>query len=304
MKPLLSIALAALLFASAGPASAIDLAATTEEPRAFGHQVGDVVTRVVWIDVPAGLTLDADSLPTPGRLSAALDLRALSRGDEGIAGGTRVRLELVFQVFAAPVAPRIVDLPTLKLRFDGGGGRSQELRVDPWPLAVSPLGPEAASPRHGLGELRPDQPPPAADTRMLRAVVVVGTTLAALIGVWLAAVYFGLPWWSRRHRPFGLAWRELQAARRRGALGEEAAACATITRRLHAALNASAGHVLFAEGVEAFVAAAPRYAPLRADLLSFFERSRGAFFAAAPADDPHWLLDLARALRDAERGTA
>ena len=300
MKRLLALALAAMLNSASAQ---VDLRATTEEPRAFGHQVGDVVTRVVWIDVPAGLTLDADSLPAPGRLSAALDLRTLSRGDEGIAGGTRVRLELVFQVFAAPVAPRIVDLPTLKLRFDGGG-RSQELRVDPWPLAVSPLGPEAASPRHGLGELRPDQPPPAADTGMLRAVVVAGTTLAALIGAWLAAVYFGLPWWSRRHRPFGLAWRELQAARRRGALAEEAAACATITRRLHAALNASAGHVLFAEGVEAFIAAAPRYAPLRADLQSFFERSRGAFFAAAPADDPHWLLDLARALRDAERGTA
>jgi mxaA protein len=300
MKRLLALALAAMLNSASAQ---VDLRATTEEPRAFGHQVGDVVTRVVWIDVPAGLTLDADSLPAPGRLSAALDLRTLSRGDEGIAGGTRVRLELVFQVFAAPVAPRIVDLPTLKLRFDGGG-RSQELRVDPWPLAVSPLGPEAASPRHGLGELRPDQPPPAADTGMLRAVVVAGTTLAALIGAWLAAVFFGLPWWSRRHRPFGLAWRELQAARRRGALAEEAAACATITRRLHAALNASAGHVLFAEGVEAFIAAAPRYAPLHADLQSFFERSRGAFFAAAPADDPHWLLDLARALRDAERGTA
>ena len=302
MKPLLSIALAALLFASAGPASAIDLAATTEEPRAFGHQVGDVVTRVVQIDVPAGLTLDADSLPTPGRLSAALDLRALSRSDAGIAGGTRVRLELVFQVFAAPVAPRIVDLPTLKLRFDGGG-RSQELRVDPWPLAVSPLGPEAASPRHGLGELRPDQPPPAADTRTLRTVGLAGVALSALIGGWFAAVYFGLPWWSRRHRPFGAAWRELQASRRRGALGDEAAACAAISRRLHAALNASAGHVLFAEDVEAFVAAAPRYAPLRADLLRFFERSRSAFFAAAPAGDHRWLLDLARALRDAERGT-
>ncbi len=68
-------------------------------------------------------------------------------------------------------SPRIVDLPTLMLRFEGEGeGRSQELRIDPWPLAVSPLGPEAASPRHGLGELRPDLPPPAADTSRLRAV--------------------------------------------------------------------------------------------------------------------------------------
>lgn len=300
MKQRLALALAATLTSAVAQ---VDLRATTEEPRAFGYQVGEVATRVVHIDVPAGLKLDVDSLPAPGRLGAALDLRALSRSQRGIPGGTRVRLEFVFQVFAAPVAPRIVELPTLKLRFEGGE-RSQELRVDPWPLAVSPVGPEAASPRHGLGELRPDLPPPPADTSRLRRIVVAGCAVAALIGGWLAVVYLGLPWWGRRHRPFGLAWRDLQAARRRGALGEDAVACVTITRRLHAALNASAGHVLFAEGVEAFVAAAPRYAPLRADLLRFFERSRSAFFAAAPAADPHWLLDLARALRDAERGTA
>lgn len=302
MKRLLALTLT--LAASLNAAFAqVELRATTEEPRAFGYQAGDLVTRVVQVDVPAGLKLDVDSLPAPGRLSAALDLRSLARSEQRLAGGSRIRLEMVFQVFAAPVAPRIVDLPTLQLRLLDGA-RVQELRVDPWPLAVSPLGPEAASPRHGLGELRPDLPPPPADTRRLRAVVAAGGALAALIGGWLAIVYFGLPWWSRRHRPFGVAWRELQAARRGGALAEDAAACALITRRLHAALNTSAGHVLFAEGVEAFVAAAPRYAPLRADLLRFFERSRHAFFAAAPQGDPRWLLDLARALRDAERGTA
>ncbi|HSV69224.1 MAG TPA: hypothetical protein VLI72_03865 [Methylibium sp.] len=300
MKRLLAPALAATLTSALAQ---VDLRATTEEPRAFGYQVGDIATRVVHVDVPDGLRLDADSLPTPGRISAALDLRALSRSERGIPGGTRVRLDFVFQVFAAPVAPRIVDLPTLELRFEGGD-RHQALRVDPWPLAVSPVGPEAASPRHGLGELRPDLPPPAADTAGLRRLVLAGAAVAILIGGWLAVVYFGLPWWGRRHRPFGVAWRELQAARRRGALGEEAAACAAIARRLHAALNASAGHVLFAEGVEGFIAAAPRYAPLREDLLRFFERSRSAFFAAAPAGDQRWLLDLARALRDAERGTA
>ena len=296
-------ALLALSIAVALPAAALELRATTEEPRAFGHQVGDVVTRVVHVDVPDGLALDVESLPLPGRIGPALDLRALDHAESRVTGGTRVRLELSFQVFAAPVTARVYDLPTLRLRFEGGG-RSQELRVDPWPLAVAPLGPEDASPRHGLGELRPDQPPPAADTAGLRAIVAAGLGVAASIAVWLWVVYRGLPWWSRRHRPFAAAWRELQAERRRGALATGGDACLAVTRRLHAALNAAAGRVVFAEGLDAFVAAAPRYAPLRAELGRFFERSRAGFFASAPDADLDWLLGVARALRDAERGTA
>ncbi len=288
--------------ATAVPAAALELRATTEEPRAFGYQVGDLVTRVVHVDVPAGLALDAEALPAPGRIGPALDLRALSRSERRMPGGMQLRLEMRFQVFAAPAAARVYDLPALKLRFTGEG-RSEELRVDPWPLAVAPLGPEDASPRHGLGELRPDQAPPPARTGALQAVVAAGLALAALIGGWLWIVYRGLPWWSRRHRPFAAAWRELQAARRRGALPAGAEACLAVTRRLHAALNAAAGRVVFAEGLDAFVATAPRYAPLREDLGRFFERSRAGFFAAAPDADLDWLLAIARALRDAERGT-
>lgn len=297
-RPLLAL----VLTAGAAAAAALELRATTEEPRAFGHRVGDVVTRVIHVDVPAGLSLDAEALPVPGRIGPALDLRSIERSERRIDGGMQLRLELRFQVFAAPVAARVYDLPVLKLRFEGGG-RSQELRVDPWPLAVAPLGPEEPSPRHGLGELRPDAPPPPADTTVLRAVVAASLAVSALIGGWLWIVYRGLPWWSRRHRPFAAAWRDLQAARRRGSLGQGAAACLDVTQRLHAALNATAGRVLFAEGLDAFVAAAPRYAPLRGELGRFFDRSRAGFFAAAPDADLDWLLGIARALRDAERGT-
>lgn len=280
------------------------LRASTEEPRAFGYQVGALAERVVHVDVPAGLVLDAGSLPTPGRLSAALDLRALARSEQPIEGGTRLRLALSFQVFAAPVAARVYELPALKLRFDGAGGRSEDVRVESWPLVVAPLGPEDASPRHGLGELRPDLPPPPADTGAWRAVVAVALAVAALCGGGLALIYLGLPWRNRRHRPFGVAWRELQARRRRGTLSEDAAGGLEIARRLHAALNASAGQVLFAEDLEAWLARAPAYAPLREDLSSFFAQSRASFFAAAPVADARWLLGLARALRDAERGSA
>lgn len=294
----------ALLLATAAAQSA--LRASTIEPRAFGYQAGDVVTRVVEVEMPAGRTLIEETLPLPGRLGPALELRRIERSSSrGPDGGTRLRLTLEFQIFAAPIAPRIVDLPTLQLGFTGGP-RAEELRVEPWPLAVAPLGPEDASPRHGLGELRPDLAPPPSDVGVLRALLVAGLALAALAGAALALLQFGLPWLGRR-RPFGLAWRELHVQRRRGVLADDAAGCRAATQRLHAALNEAAGRAVFAETVDAFVARAPRYAPLRDDLLGFFEDSQRAFFAGASGSaqaELRRLLDLARALRDAERGVA
>ena len=50
-------------------AHAATLQATTEEPRAFGWQVGDVVQRRITVEVPEGLVLDENSLPRPGARS-------------------------------------------------------------------------------------------------------------------------------------------------------------------------------------------------------------------------------------------
>jgi mxaA protein len=64
--------------------------------------------------------------------------------------------------------------------------------------------------------------------------------------------------------------------------------------------------VLFEQGIDGFVAARPRFAPLRGELTAFFGRSREAFFAldgAAPRD-PAWLIEFCRRCRNVERGAA
>ena len=115
---------------------------------------------------------------------------------------------------------------------------------------------------------------------------------------WLA-----LPWWARRHRPFGQAWRTLRALPPRPDEGRRRGAWAAG----HAALNRTAGATLLAEGVPGFVAAHPRYARLQPELVAFFERSRSGFFAERVGEaeaELAWLRTLARRLRDAERGAA
>ena len=274
------------------------LSAQSDQPRAFGYSVGDVVTRHIRLQVPSGLKLVEDSLPSVGGQGRAIELRRLALRRSF--GGTPEELEIEYQVFLAPRELRVLEMPPIELRFDGVP-RAQTLRIDAWPVSVAPLAAVDASPREGLGEMRPDREPMPIGTQPLRWRLAVWAATALLLLAYLAHVYIGLPWWNRRYRPFGLAWRVVRglpaqpdAAQRRRAF-----------EQLHAALNASAGEALFEPGLDGFIAARPRFAPLRAELSEFFARSRTEFFGAGSgAIDGGWLREFCRRCRDAERGAA
>lgn len=286
--------IAASLLAPAAALAQLRLA--VEEPRAFGHFVGDVVTRRITLMAPAPLALDETSLPQIGRRGTPLELRAVAARRDG----ERTELRLDYQVFAAPTEVRVFELPPLVLRF-AGGVRPEEVRVDAWPIAVAPLGPAEASPREGLSELRPDRPPPPIDTRGPRLRLAAYALAAVGLLGYLAWVYLALPWWVGRHRPFGDAWREVRGLPPGAGVEPLRAA----TRRVHEAFNRSAGQALFEQGVDGFVAARPRFAPLRDEMIAFFRRSRETFFAqGAEPGDAAWLVDFCRRCRDAERGAA
>jgi mxaA protein len=294
--------LGAALACGTAVASAQGLRMSIDEPRAFGHFVGDVVTRRIVVMAPAPLVLDSAALPQLGRRGSALELRRLDvRRGSGPDGGARYELRLDYQVFLAPTEARVLELPPLPLRFTGGP-RVEEVRADAWPLVVAPLGPVEVSPREGLGELRPDRAPPLIDTRPTRLRLAAYAALALPLAAYLASIYLVAPWWLRRHRPFGNAWREVRELPADASLAQTQAAI----RRVHEAFNRSAGQVLFERGIDGFVARAPRFAPLRDEIASFFERSREAFFGASsePARDAAWLVEFARRCRDVERGAA
>jgi len=285
---------------AAAPAQDGTLGVTASEPRAYGYHVGDLVTRQVTVQVPAGLTLDDTSLPRPGARGKALELQSVLRQSEAEAGGTRHTLQLTYQVFLSPPEVRTLEIAPFVLRFTGQP-RDQELRVDAWPVTVSPLMPVEASSRRGLGELRPDLPPPLIDTRPTQHRLVAGAVLLALLLAYLAHVYLALPWWAARRRPFAQAWQQLRGL----STGDPTASRAAL-QRVHAALNQTAGEVVFEHGIDRFVAAQPRFAGLRAELALFFQQSRHEFFAEGEhaANDGRWLVEFCRRCRDAERGAA
>lgn len=273
-----------------------------EEPRAFGHHVGDVVERRFEIEVPPGHQLERASLPAVGRHGKSVELRDLRWEEPAWWEGRRHRLTLVYQVFAAPTEVRLLELPPVKLRFSGGP-RPEDLRLDAWPLLVAPLTPVEAPTRSGLGELRPDAPALAIDTGPSRARLVLWGALALIALAYLAQVYLLAPWWAARHRPFAAA----HVALRRSPGPTSAAQRQQAYRALHRALNQTAGLVVFEGGLDAFIAAQPRFAPVRAELVDFFRRSRAEFFGTPGSADGEaldWLRTLARRCRDLERGAA
>ena len=289
-----------LLVGAAGSAVAAPevLRAFSDPPRAFGYSVGDRVSRHVRLEVPAGLTLDEDSLPRAGSRGRALELRrvVLSRSLRGVPES----LQLDYQVFLAPREVRVLEMPVIELRF-AGTPRAQTLRIDAWPVTVGPLAPVDASPREGLGDMRPDRAPPALDTSAMRTRLTIALAVSALLLGYLAQVYLVMPWSAQRRRPFGRAYAALRALPAQADAGQRRAAF----ERLHAALNESAGEVLFAPGLDRFLERHPRFATLRADLERFFADSRAEFFGAGGVGgDTRWLVGLCRRCRDLERGAA
>ncbi|WP_157548434.1 hypothetical protein [Piscinibacter sakaiensis] len=274
----------------------------TEEPRAFGYHVGDRVERRFRLRVPAPWRLDPDSLPGTGRRGRSLELREARWDPPGPFDGDVHRLTLRYQVFAAPPQVQVLELPPVRLRFDAAG-REHTLRLDAWPLAVGPLAPPEAPERTGLGAWRPPARAPLQDTSAIEARLVLWGTLAALAIAWLAVVYGVAPRWAARRLPFGRAWPALRGLPDAPPAEAERQAC----RALHAALNATAGEAVFAQGLDRFLARMPRYAPQRGALQAFFARSDQLFYGSADAAGPgngRALRQLARALRDLERGAA
>lgn len=300
MNRFLLMATAVLLCAlSRSAAAAPDtLSASSDEPRAFGYTVGDVISRRVALHVPDGLKLDIDSLPRAGARGRALELQRVVLHKS--LSGVPEALQLDYQIFLAPRDVRVLEMPPIELRFDGVP-RPQTLRIDAWPVTVAPLAPVDPSPREGLGEMRPDREPPRVDTFAARVRLAVEVGAIVLLLGYLASVYLVLPWSAQRRRPFGRAWKTLSTLPDRPDPAQRRAALA----RVHAALNETAGEVLFEPGLDRFVAARPRFAPLRDDLARFFADSRAEFFAGGDnAGDARWLVLFCRRCRDLERGAA
>ncbi len=262
------------------------VAATVEQPRAFGHVVGDVLTQRVLL--VAERSPEPASLPGPQRLSVWIERR--SARVERAADGRRW-LVVDYQVVNAPQSPATLRIPAWRL---AGDGAQPALLVPAWPVGVSPITAPAV-PGTAAWQLRPDRPAPAIATGPLRQrLLLASITLAAWLAAWAGWLAWR-HWHAAMTRPFASALR---------ALGRADDRQASAWRVLHEAFDRTAGEVLRVSTLPRLFERAPQFEPLRDRIEGFYAQSAARFFGdarAAPIAGTASPRALCRDLRRIER---
>jgi mxaA protein len=258
--------------------TAVARAATVEQPRAFGHVIGDVLTQRVLLqhdghDVAA-------KAPPPERVGLWLERRParMERDSEG-----RRWLVLDYQVINAPRDLSTVSLPALAIATEAGA----PLSLPAWPVSIGPLAPGDA-----FEAMRPDRlvgPRPTApiEQQLTLSIGALALVLLAWLGWWGTR-----QWRDARRLPYARAWRELR---------QLDAASDGAWLAMHRAIDTSAGRVVQSATLPRLFAEAPHLAALRAQIEDFYRRSDQRFFGNDSGAPPHPLLELCRALRDVEK---
>jgi mxaA protein len=277
----MALAIAAALVGAAEQASV-----RVDEPRAYGHVLGDLITRQVHIALPAGRTLAPNALPRPGRVDAWLDLHSVTLMPRDAAPGAPVTLLLNYQV--VNVGPKVTTtvLPPLHLAL-AGGAAAESVEIDDWPVHLGPMTAESVVARAGLQALQPDivprREPIAPIVWRLAACAALGLLVAAPL---LLRRFPQLAFW-RRHAPLRAAWRDVGALRSQARRERDAAQRDALLRRAvarqHAAFDAAAGRAVFAQQLEPLYRAQPGLRAAAADIEAFFKASRQIFFAGTDA---------------------
>jgi mxaA protein len=239
--------------------------AVVEQPRAFGHVLGDVITQRVLLEAN-GRVFTPDELPAGGPAGNWVERRAVrvERDDGG-----HPWLVVDYQIMNSPQALTAIAIPAWKL---ASKTRDGELRVPEWSITVAPLTPRQPLARAGLGDLRPDRRAALID------VAPMQRWLATWIGALLVCVAAWVAWWAWRNwqassaQPFARALREIRGV-------DESSPEAWYA--LHRAFDGTAGRVVQPEALSVLFERAPHFEPQRSAIEQFFASSAERFFGVA-----------------------
>jgi len=263
-----------------------------ETPRPFGYVNGDEIPQRIVIETRPGISLQTGSLPIKGQINRWLNLNQVTVKQTG----QRYEIDLLYQVFYAPLEVKALTLPGFSVQLSQGE-KSISQNVPAWTFTLSPIR-ELIARQSEQGEyLRPDSPPPLlTDTQALYSLAA-SLSVAVLIAVYLAYLYGYFSGMSRR-TVFKRALRKLA-----GLSKADMEQALTI---VHHALNSLNGQPLFLNRMGDFYRRNPEYLQINAQLLWFFNYSNRYFFSdgmIAVAQDLQQLKDLYEQCRKIERGS-
>ncbi|MBD9362584.1 nonribosomal peptide synthetase MxaA [Methylomonas fluvii] len=268
-----------------------------QTPRPFGYVIGDTIPQRIVLETRAGMALERNSLPTPGRLNRWLQLNAVTVQELAGSDGKRYQIDLLYQQFYAPLEVKALSIPCFTLRFQQQG-QTLEQPVAAWTFTAAPLR-ELVVRQDQHGEyLRPDQAPPLLDDAVMVRRLYVALTVALGIALRLAWLYGYLPGLPKRS-VFKRAQRQLQTL----GLPQLPQALAA----LHTAFNGLHGKPVFLHKLTEFYQSHPEYRSIADELAWFFDYSNRYFFADASIQsqeqDLQKLKAVCRHCREIERGS-
>jgi mxaA protein len=211
------------------------------------------------------------ALPTPGRVSAWFERRAVSVETDA---SSHHWLVIQYQILNAPPKLITVKLPAWTLAIKGDAGRaSAALQIPAALVNVAPLSPPGTPAQAGAADLRVDRASPTIATAPIRRAIAMSASafVLTLVG-WLAWVV----WRNRRAKatqPFAKALREMRALSDSEPRAWQA---------LHRAFDRTAGRVIQGATLPALFERAPQLLPARSEIEQFFAQS-SLFFFGAPA---------------------
>ena len=263
-----------------------------ETPRPFGYVNGDEISQRIIIETRSGITLQTGSLPAKGPINRWLNLNQITVKQSG----QRYQIDLLYQVFYAPLEVKVLTLPGFTVQLSQGE-KSVGKSIPAWSFTLSPLR-ELVVRQTEQGEyLRPDSPPSIfANDRALYGLAA-SLSVAALITAYLGYLYACFPGMSRR-TVFKRALRKLS-----GLSKADMELALTI---IHHGINRLNGQPLFYKQLEDFYLRNPQYRQISAELAWFFNYSNRYFFAVGMivvAQDLQQLKDLCERCRRIERGS-
>jgi len=277
-------ALALVLASTLATAHAQAPAPVVEQPRPFGHVVGDVLSQRVLLELQ-GRPFAPAAVPGAERLGVWLERRP-SRIETGADG--RRWLVVEYQLINAPQALTVVSLPAWELRPEG----AEVLHIAEWPLSVAPLTPRTAFAKGDLVELRPDRGAPVIETQpMRRAARGWSLAFALTLAAWLAWLLWRNAQASAR-QPFARALHELRGLDEHAPVAWQA---------VHRAFDRTAGRATQTATLPELFRRAPHLEPLRPDIEQFYAQSARLFFGNGLPPQPMPLRPLCAALRRLEK---
>lgn len=270
---------------------------TLAAARNFGYTVGSIVEHRIVIELPPNASVDPKLLPNPGPVNDWLDLRTLRWT---MPKERKLQIDLGYLILKGVKDTEPAAIPPLALRIRQGDAVT-ELSTPEWPFTLMPVIPPGI----------PDEKVEIRGMVALPAPAMLSD--ASMLAIWLfAAAACGFLIALRRGLfpalaappPFTAALRELGRANFSRSPAER---YARALKRIHRAIDETAGATVFPATLPPFLDRHRAFRPLRAEFEQFFLASERHFFADADGvhtGDERWqsLVDFCRRCAHAERG--